>query len=116
MGAASVTCAAEYIRTLTRWADDFPAPACVGSGREGDVPVDIVAAVLEIPASGVSLEGRRVLIGDDVLATGGTLSATARLVESAGGSVEGIAVVLEIEALGGRSRIDGYPLTVLAAV
>ncbi|NLG56362.1 MAG: adenine phosphoribosyltransferase [Rhodococcus sp.] len=73
-------------------------------------------AALEIPAEGVDLRGHRVLIVDDVLATGGTLMATARLVEAAGGIVAGIAVVLELAGLGGRETLSNYPLTVLDTV
>ena len=53
------------------------------------------------------IAGARVLIIDDVLATGGTALAGIRLVERAGGIVTGIATVLEIESLGGRTRING---------
>ena len=52
--------------------------------------------------------GASVLIVDDVLATGGTLAATARLVELAGGRVEEAALVIELEQLGGRKRLRGY--------
>lgn len=74
------------------------------------------AATLELPAEGIDLSGRRVVVIDDVLATGGTLEATAQLVEKAGAEVIGICVVLEIEALGGRHRLGSYPLTSLVAV
>jgi adenine phosphoribosyltransferase len=52
--------------------------------------------------------GTSVLIVDDLLATGGTLAATARLVELAGGRVEEVALVIELEELGGRKRLRGY--------
>ena len=52
--------------------------------------------------------GSRVLVLDDVLATGGTLGATARLIERAGSSVAGIGVVLELDGLGGRENLAGY--------
>lgn len=57
--------------------------------------------------------GERVLLVDDVLATGGTAAATADLVRHAGGEVVGLAVLLELSFLGGRDRVDGLPLTVL---
>ena len=49
--------------------------------------------------------GERILIVDDVLATGGTAEATARLVETLGGVVAGLAFLLEIDELDGRSRL-----------
>ena len=49
----------------------------------------------------------RVLVVDDVLATGGTAEATCKLVEALGGTVLGIAVLLELEALQGRERLQG---------
>jgi adenine phosphoribosyltransferase len=55
--------------------------------------------------SGVLPATSRVLVVDDVLATGGTAAACMRLVEAAGGTVAGAAFLLEIEALGGRERL-----------
>ncbi len=52
--------------------------------------------------------GERVLIVDDVLATGGTATATARLVERLGGKVVGIACLIELEFLGGRKALGSY--------
>lgn len=54
--------------------------------------------------------GSRVLILDDVLATGGSCFAAATLVERAGYSVGGIGLVLEIDGLGGREKLAGYDL------
>jgi adenine phosphoribosyltransferase len=51
--------------------------------------------------------GERVLIVDDVIATGGTAAATARLVERLGGTVVGFTFLLELVALGGRAQLDG---------
>lgn len=62
-------------------------------------------AVLEIPANGIDLAGRRVVILDDVLATGGTLAATRRLLDRAGAEVVAAAVVLELAGLGGRAAV-----------
>lgn len=70
-------------------------------------------ATLEIPADGVSLTGRKVMIIDDVLATGGTVAATARLLDDAGAEVQGAAVVLELSQLGGREAIAPLPVTSL---
>jgi adenine phosphoribosyltransferase len=49
--------------------------------------------------------GQRVLIVDDLLATGGTAAATLQLVESLGGAVEGLAFLIELVALGGRGKL-----------
>lgn len=62
-------------------------------------------AVLEIPANGIELVGRRVVIVDDVLATGGTLAATQRLLRRAGADVVAAAVVLELAGMGGRAAV-----------
>ena len=51
-------------------------------------------------------EGDRVLVIDDVMATGGTAKASIQLLEQAGASVEAICVLLELEGLGGRNVID----------
>lgn len=52
-------------------------------------------------------EGERVLVVDDLLATGGTAAAAARLVERQGAKVVGMAFVIELEFLGGRDRMAG---------
>ncbi len=51
--------------------------------------------------------GQRVLIVDDVLATGGTASAAVRLVKRLGGELHGLAFLIELEALKGRSLLEG---------
>lgn len=71
------------------------------------------SAALEIPASGVDVKGKRVVLVDDVLATGGTLHGARLLLESAGAEVAGNVVVLEVEGLAGRQRLSGPPLIVL---
>lgn len=53
-------------------------------------------------------QGSRVLIMDDVLATGGTAKAACELVERAGGTVAGVDVVVELGFLNGREKLDGY--------
>jgi adenine phosphoribosyltransferase len=58
--------------------------------------------------------GERILVIDDVLATGGTAAATVRLVEALGGSVVGVGVLIELEDLGGRDRLEGHRVESLA--
>lgn len=70
-------------------------------------------AVLQIHEDDVA-PGTRVLVLDDVLATGGTLGAATRLFESCGAVVVGCAVVLELEALQGRRAVPRYPVHALA--
>ncbi len=69
---------------------------------------------LEAHVDGVEA-GSRVLIVDDVLATGGTAAATARLVQGLGGEVVGLGFVLELSFLHGRDRLQGLPVDVLVA-
>ena len=64
-------------------------------------------AILEIHIDAVG-PGQRVLVIDDLLATGGTARAAAGLVEAVGGSVVGIAVVIELLFLKGREALEGY--------
>jgi adenine phosphoribosyltransferase len=52
--------------------------------------------------------GSRVLIVDDLLATGGTAAAAARMVRSMGGTVAGIGFVVELTFLNGRRKLAGY--------
>jgi adenine phosphoribosyltransferase len=81
--------------------------------KAGKLPRERMAAdyVLEYGTATLELHtdslrpGQRVLIVDDVLATGGTLGATIALVEQAGAVVTAVSVVIELVALGGRQRI-----------
>ena len=52
--------------------------------------------------------GARVLITDDLLATGGTVKATIKLIEELGGVVAGMAFLIELEYLDGKSLLEGY--------
>lgn len=58
--------------------------------------------------------GERILIIDDVLATGGTAEATYRLVDTLGGVVAGLGFLIELEDLGGRARLEGHRVESLA--
>jgi adenine phosphoribosyltransferase len=60
-------------------------------------------------------EGTRVLVVDDLLATGGTARAMCQLVENAGGIVAGVAFLIELRFLAGRELLTSYPVTSLIA-
>lgn len=81
--------------------------------KAGKLPGTVIAETYELEYGTAAFEvrpdtlptGTRVLLMDDVLATGGTLAAAVALVERAGWSVAGISVAVEISALEGRSRL-----------
>ena len=90
----------------------------VPARRPGKLPPETVAAryaleygenALEVNSHTIR-EGARVVIHDDVLATGGTVEAIAGLVEQLGGEVVGINFVIELSFLEGRRRLDGRDL------
>lgn len=66
-------------------------------------------AALEMHEDAIT-PGQRAVIVDDVIATGGTLKATRRLVERLGGTVEGMACLVELTFLNGRTMLDGAEL------
>ncbi len=72
-------------------------------------------ATLEVHRDGIT-PGDRVLLVDDVLATGGTVAATRELVERCGGTCVGVAVLMELSFLPGRDGVGGLPLTALMTV
>jgi adenine phosphoribosyltransferase len=92
--------------------------------KAGKLPGPVYAQSYELEYDSATLEvhqdafrpGERVLIIDDVLATGGTAQATASLVRQAGAEVAGIAVLLELGFLNGRARLEGEDLRVLLRV
>jgi adenine phosphoribosyltransferase len=83
--------------------------------KEGKLPGPTFARSYELEYGSATIEvhqdafapGERVLIVDDVLATGGTAAATADLVRTAGAEVTEISVILELSFLGGRARLPG---------
>ena len=88
----------------------------VAARKPGKLPWRTVAAkyaleygfdTLEVHADAIHA-GQRVLIHDDVLATGGTAKATVELVEQLGGEVVGLPFLIELEFLHGRSKLEGY--------
>ncbi|MBT8246361.1 MAG: purine phosphoribosyltransferase family protein, partial [Acidimicrobiia bacterium] len=82
------------------------------------LPYDVITEEYELEYGTDSLEihrdavqpGDRVVIIDDVLATGGTAITAAKLIEHLGATVAGIGVMVELGYLGGRARLDGYDL------
>ena len=95
---------ADYIRSIP----DFPKP--------GKLPWRTVSAkyaleygfdVLELHADAISA-GQRVIVHDDVLATGGTAKAKCELVEQLGGEVVGVAFIIALDFLKGRERLGDY--------
>jgi adenine phosphoribosyltransferase len=88
----------------------------VAARKPGKLPWETVSAEYDLEYGTDSLEmhadaiaqGARVLVHDDLLATGGTARAKCDLVEKLGGTVVGIAFVIELEFLHGRSKLDGY--------
>ena len=84
--------------------------------KAGKLPWDTESASYELEYGEETLEihkdamqpGERVLIVDDVLATGGTAQATASLVEKLGGKVVGIACLIELGFLNGRDKLAGH--------
>jgi adenine phosphoribosyltransferase len=84
--------------------------------KPGKLPRDVLSAEYELEYGMDALEvhsdairgGARVLVHDDLLATGGTAGALCGLVEQAGGVVAGCAFVIELAFLNGRERLEGY--------
>ncbi|MDQ3778324.1 MAG: adenine phosphoribosyltransferase [Actinomycetota bacterium] len=90
----------------------------VPARRPGKLPPETVSATyaleygqnaLELHADAIG-DGARVVVHDDVLATGGTVEAIAGLVEQLGGEVVGVCFIIELTFLGGRDRLTRYPL------
>jgi adenine phosphoribosyltransferase len=88
----------------------------IAARKPGKLPWETVEATYALEYGTDSLEvhrdavtpGARVIVLDDVLATGGTAKAKCELVERLGGQVAGVAFVIELTFLNGRARLDGY--------
>lgn len=106
----------------------FGAPLAVALGvgfvpirKLGKLPADKVRREYALEYGSNTLEmhrdavrpGERVLLVDDLLATGGTARAGAQLVEDVGGVVCGISFVIELSGLGGRKELSGYDVQAL---
>lgn len=86
--------------------------------KKGKLPAATVSAEYDLEYGTAAIEmhkdsikpGQRVLIVDDLIATGGTIEAMIRLVEMLGGEVAGVLVMIELTDLKGRKRIGGYRL------
>jgi adenine phosphoribosyltransferase len=84
--------------------------------KPGKLPADTIQASYELEYGTDTIEmhadavepGQKVVIVDDLLATGGTAQATAELVKKAGGQVEAILFLIELDFLHGRDKLSGY--------
>jgi adenine phosphoribosyltransferase len=92
--------------------------------KPGKLPREVISESYDLEYGSTSLEvqpgdfppGTRILLLDDVLATGGTLAAASRLIERAGWVVAGVSVVLELEELDGRANLDGRDIRSISVV
>ena len=92
--------------------------------KPGKLPCRTICAEYELEYGTDKLEmhtdavatGRRVLMIDDLLATGGTMEASCRMVEELGGTVVGVGVVVELRFLNGRDKLAGYDVHSLVNV
>jgi adenine phosphoribosyltransferase len=89
--------------------------------KPGKLPYDVVRTSYTLEYGEGTLEmhtdaiqpGQRVVIVDDLLATGGTLEASKKLIEELGGEVVGCAVVINLSFLNGEERLNGVPVEAL---
>ncbi|EFQ83870.1 adenine phosphoribosyltransferase [Aeromicrobium marinum DSM 15272] len=89
--------------------------------KAGKLPADVVSSSYDLEYGSATIEmhadalepGARVVVVDDVLATGGTLQATIDLVNRVGAEVLATAVMIEIDGLGGRDLLTGRPCLAL---
>ena len=89
--------------------------------KKGKLPCDTISQDYELEYGTATLEmhsdsikpGQKVILLDDLLATGGTLAAAARLIERLGGEVIMIICLLELNGLGGREQLKDYKVETL---
>jgi adenine phosphoribosyltransferase len=106
-----------------------PVACCLRAGfvpvrKEGKLPAESYSESFQLEYGSATVEvhtdafepGERVLIVDDVLATGGTAAAAASLVRRSGAQVAGVAVLLELGFLGGRASLPGLQVRSLLTV
>jgi len=106
-----------------------PVACCLRAGlvpvrKQGKLPAKVNSETYQLEYGTATVEvhtdafepGDRVLIVDDVLATGGTAAATAELVHRCGATVAGIVVLLELGFLNGRAKLAGLPVRSLLGV
>lgn len=84
--------------------------------KKGKLPCETVSAEYDLEYGTATVEihkdaikpGQRVVIVDDLIATGGTVEASIKLIEELGGSVEKIIFLMELAGLNGRKKLEGY--------
>lgn len=95
--------------------------SCIMVRKKGKLPgitvqteydLEYGTGILEIQKDAVKA-GQKVLIVDDLLATGGTALGAAKLIESVGGELAGMGFVIELEFLNGREKVSGYNVKTL---
>lgn len=92
--------------------------------KAGRLPGEVLGADYELEYGSARMEvrpttverGQRVLVVDDVLATGGTAAAACRRMEEAGAEVAALAMLIELAELGGRSRLEGRQVDSIVVV
>ena len=127
---ATATADIDYDRVLSAEARGFVFGTALAYGarkglilarKPGKLPRETICASYDLEYGSNTLhvhadsirEGTRVLVVDDLLATGGTARAMCQLVENAGGIVAGVAFLVELSFLNGRERLAPYPVTSL---
>ncbi len=103
-----------------------PLAVALGAGlvpirKRGKLPYETYSAEYSLEYGAAAIEmhidalapGRRALVVDDVLATGGTMAAAIELVTRSGAEVAGVATLIELDALGGRARLGGRDIVAL---